>query len=134
MNRLSQCHYSHWPYGGMCPQFNPAFSLEEAPNFGRGSSLNRSANDVQVNFPDPPSRCHLPFDRPAAYGNGARLKAQAKQMNTYYGAQGTPKIIRYHCLSGILMVDFWHRYHLTVFNSRMVSSMDMVGNTKNREV
>jgi hypothetical protein len=27
-------------YGSMCPQFNLAFSLEEAPTFGRGSSLN----------------------------------------------------------------------------------------------
>jgi hypothetical protein len=26
-------------FGGMCPQFNLAFSLEEAPTFGRGSSL-----------------------------------------------------------------------------------------------
>jgi hypothetical protein len=24
--------------GGICPQFNPAFSLEEAPTFGGGSS------------------------------------------------------------------------------------------------
>ena len=28
-------------YGGMCPQFSLAFSLEEAPTFGRGSSLFR---------------------------------------------------------------------------------------------
>jgi hypothetical protein len=26
-------------FGGMCPQFNLAFSLEEALTFGRGSSL-----------------------------------------------------------------------------------------------
>ncbi len=26
-------------FGGMCPQSNLAFSLEEAPTFGRGSSL-----------------------------------------------------------------------------------------------
>ena len=26
-------------FGGMCPQFNLAFSLEEAPTFDRGSSL-----------------------------------------------------------------------------------------------
>jgi hypothetical protein len=26
-------------FGGMCPQFNLAFSLEEAPTFGWGSSL-----------------------------------------------------------------------------------------------
>jgi hypothetical protein len=28
-------------FGGMCPQFNLAFSLEEAPTFGQGSSLIR---------------------------------------------------------------------------------------------
>ncbi len=41
MNGLSQCQFSTGRgYGGMCPQFNLAFSLEEAPTFGRGSSLN----------------------------------------------------------------------------------------------
>jgi len=48
--------------------------------------------------------------------HGAGLKAQAKHMKTYYGTQGTPKIIRYHCLSGILMVDFGSKHHLTTFN------------------
>ena len=35
-------HGDEWPqrgFGGMCPQFNLAFSLEEAPTFGRGSLL-----------------------------------------------------------------------------------------------
>ena len=25
MNGLSQCQYSHWPYGGMCPQLKFEF-------------------------------------------------------------------------------------------------------------
>jgi hypothetical protein len=37
MNGLSQCRFSHWPVlWGHVPQFNLAFSLEEAPTFGRG--------------------------------------------------------------------------------------------------
>jgi hypothetical protein len=34
-------HGDEWPkgFGGMRPQSNLAFSLEEAPTFGRGSSL-----------------------------------------------------------------------------------------------
>jgi hypothetical protein len=31
--------HTGWGYGGMCPQFNLAFSLEEAPTFSRCSSL-----------------------------------------------------------------------------------------------
>ncbi len=40
MNGLSQCRFfTGRGYGGVCPQFNLAFSLEEAPTFGRSSLL-----------------------------------------------------------------------------------------------
>jgi hypothetical protein len=38
--------------------------------------------------------------------HGAGLKAQGKDSNIYYGAQGFPKILSYHCPSTNLMVDF----------------------------
>jgi hypothetical protein len=47
-------HGDEWPtrhkhggqvrFGGVGPQANAAFSLEEAPTFGRGSSLNSKIN------------------------------------------------------------------------------------------
>jgi hypothetical protein len=36
---LASANFHSGRYGGMCPQSNLAFSLEEAPTFGRGSSL-----------------------------------------------------------------------------------------------
>jgi hypothetical protein len=43
-----QCTGMNGPrgFGGMCPQFNLAFSLEEAPTFGQGSSLIEEAGYV----------------------------------------------------------------------------------------
>jgi hypothetical protein len=35
-------------YGGMCPQFNLAFSLEEAQTFGRGSSPSSGQENSDV--------------------------------------------------------------------------------------
>jgi hypothetical protein len=40
-------------YGGMCSQFILAFSLEEAPTFGRGSSLDRMSEKISSLYETP---------------------------------------------------------------------------------
>jgi hypothetical protein len=80
-------HGDEWPQGvwGMCPQFNLAFSLEEAPTFGRGSSLIRLAQSALLG-PLHLTACWLP--------RFLRLH------------QELPEILDYHCPSTDLIVDF----------------------------
>ena len=59
-------------YGGMCPQSNLAFSLEEAPTFGRGSSLRLEVFWIELKIPPVPLKAGQGNRRPASEGVGLR--------------------------------------------------------------
>jgi hypothetical protein len=73
--------YTGRGYGGMCcPQFNLAFSLEEASTFDRGSSLNASRVDKLKDLT--PEKRALARTQKARFLEWELQKERAPQKNT----------------------------------------------------